>query len=52
MKDIAKVLIIEDNEEIVEAVSLVLQIRWPQVRIVSPENGKRRPQFNTENEGG
>lgn len=40
MKDIAKVLIIEDNEEIVEAVSIALQIRWPRVKIVSTENGE------------
>ena len=40
MKDIAKVLIIEDNEEIVEAVSLAFQIRWPQVKIVSTDRGE------------
>lgn len=33
-------LIIEDHEEIVEAVSLVLQIRWPQAKIVSTDRGE------------
>ncbi len=40
MKNIRKVLIIEDNEEIVEAVSLAFQIRWPQVRIISTDKGE------------
>ena len=39
MKDITKVLIIEDNEEIVEAVSVAFQIRWPQVKITSTDRG-------------
>ncbi len=40
MVESAKILIIEDNEEIVEAVSLAFQIRWPQVRIASTERGE------------
>jgi DNA-binding response OmpR family regulator len=34
-------LIIEDDEEIVEAVSLVFQIRWPEAKIVSTHYGKK-----------
>lgn len=40
MRDITKVLIIEDNEEVVEAVSLAFQIRWPEVRVVSTDSGE------------
>jgi two-component system, OmpR family, response regulator VicR len=37
--NINKVLIIEDNEEVVEAISLALQIRWPKVDIISTSHG-------------
>ena len=40
MKDIGKVLIIEDNEEVVEAVSLAFQMRWPQVKVLSTDSGE------------
>ena len=35
-----KVLLIEDNREIIEAVSLCLQIRWPSVEIMTSTVGK------------
>jgi len=36
-----KLLIVEDDEEIIEAVSLAFQIRWPEARIVSTRYGKK-----------
>jgi two-component system, OmpR family, response regulator VicR len=36
-----KLLIIEDDEEIVEAISLAFQIRWPEANIVSTRSGKK-----------
>jgi len=36
-----KLLIIEDDEEIVEAISLAFQIRWPEAKIVSTRYGKK-----------
>ncbi|MDY6907702.1 MAG: response regulator transcription factor [Chloroflexota bacterium] len=36
-----KVLIIEDSREIVEAISLAFQIRWPEARLVSTHLGER-----------
>ena len=39
MAHLNKVLIIEDNPEIVEAVSLALQIRWPGITIVTSSKG-------------
>lgn len=36
-----KLLIIEDDDEIVEAVSLVFQIRWPEAKIVSTSQGRK-----------
>ena len=36
-----KVLIIEDDQEIVEAVSLAFQIRWPEAKLVSTHLGER-----------
>jgi len=36
-----KVLIIEDSPEVVEAVSLCLQLRWPETEIVVSAEGKR-----------
>ncbi len=40
MADINKVLIIEDSEDVVEAISVALQIRWPQLEIISTGEGK------------
>jgi two-component system KDP operon response regulator KdpE len=36
-----KVLIIEDDKEIVDAISLAFQIRWPEVKVASTRLGKR-----------
>ncbi len=36
-----KVLIIEDNHEIVEVISLAFQIRWPEVKLVSTHLGEK-----------
>ena len=36
-----KLLIVEDDEEIVEAISLAFQIRWPEAKIVSTRYGKK-----------
>jgi len=36
-----KVLIIEDNREIVESISLAFQIRWPEVSVVSTHLGEK-----------
>lgn len=36
-----KLLIIEDDEEIIEAISLAFQIRWPEAQIVSTRYGKK-----------
>lgn len=36
-----KVLIIEDDREIVEIISLVFEMRWPEVKLVSTHLGKR-----------
>jgi DNA-binding response OmpR family regulator len=36
-----KLLIIEDDAEIVEAVSLAFQIRWPEAKIISTRYGKK-----------
>ena len=36
-----KVLIIEDDPEIIEVISLVFEIRWPGVKVVSTHLGKR-----------
>ena len=36
-----KVLIIEDNRDIVDAISLAFQIRWPEVTVVSTHLGKK-----------
>ena len=41
MNDLIKVLIIEDNQEVVEAVSLALQIRWPKAVVLSTERGEK-----------
>lgn len=40
MADINKMLIIEDSEDVVEAISLALQIRWPQLEIISTGKGE------------
>ena len=36
-----KVLIIEDDRDIVDAISLAFQIRWPEAKVVSTRLGKR-----------
>lgn len=36
-----KVLIVEDDQEIVEAVSMAFQIRWPEARVVSTHLGEK-----------
>lgn len=36
-----KLLIVEDDEEIVEAISLAFQIRWPEAKIASTRYGKK-----------
>ena len=36
-----KLLIIEDDKEIIEAISLAFQIRWPEAQIVSTHSGRR-----------
>jgi two-component system KDP operon response regulator KdpE len=36
-----KLLIIEDDEEIVEAISLAFQIRWPEANIIATPYGKK-----------
>lgn len=41
MNDLDRVLIIEDNQEVVEAVSLALQIRWPKVKVISTDSGEK-----------
>lgn len=38
--DLDKVLIVEDSEDVVEAVSIALRIRWPQVTILSADRGE------------
>jgi two-component system KDP operon response regulator KdpE len=40
VNEINKVLIIEDNEEVVEVVSLALQIRWPKIDIIATGKGE------------
>jgi len=37
-----KLLIVEDEEEIVEAISLAFKIRWPEAEIISTRYGKKR----------
>ena len=36
-----KVLIVEDDPQIIEAVSLAFQIRWPEAELVSTQDGER-----------
>ncbi len=36
-----KVLVIEDDQEIVEAISLAFQIRWPEAKLVSTQFGEK-----------
>lgn len=40
MHELNRVLIIEDSDEIVEAISLVLQIRWPEVKVDAASSGE------------
>ena len=39
MNDLNKVVMIEDSSEVVDAVSLALQIRWPHVKFFSSDKG-------------
>ena len=34
-----KALIVEDDRQIIEAISLIFQLRWPDARILSTNNG-------------
>ncbi len=40
MKDMSRILIIEDSEEVVEAISVAIQIRWPYLEIISTGKGE------------
>lgn len=40
MRNLNRALIVEDSEEIVEAVTLALQIRWPSAEITSADKGR------------
>jgi two-component system response regulator VicR len=48
MDDFNKILIVEDNQEVIEAVSLAIQTRWPESIIMSTESGRRGIQLVTE----
>jgi two-component system KDP operon response regulator KdpE len=36
-----KILVIEDDQQIVEAISLAFQIRWPEARLISTQQGEK-----------
>lgn len=36
-----KILIIEDDQQIVEAITLAFQIRWPEARLISTQQGEK-----------
>ena len=36
-----KLLVVEDDEEIVEAISLAFQIRWPEAQVISTHSGRK-----------
>jgi len=36
-----KLLVVEDDEELIEAISLAFQIRWPEAQIISTRSGKK-----------
>jgi len=36
-----KVLVIEDDKEIVDAISLAFQIRWPEAKVISTRLGQK-----------
>ena len=36
-----KILIVEDDQQIVEAITLAFQIRWPEARLVSTQQGEK-----------
>lgn len=40
MHELNRVLIVEDSDEIVEAISLALQIRWPEVKVDAASSGE------------
>ena len=41
MKDVGSLIVIEDNEETVGAISIAFQIRWPEVEIISAGEGAK-----------
>lgn len=41
MNELNKVVMVEDSNEVVEAVSLALQIRWPNVKFFSIDKGRK-----------
>ncbi len=38
--DVSKILVIEDSEEIVDAITIALKIRWPQSKTISTDRGE------------
>ncbi|MBN1643866.1 MAG: response regulator, partial [Dehalococcoidales bacterium] len=40
-----KVLVIEDDKEIVDAISLAFQIRWPEAKVISTRLGQKGVEF-------
>ena len=40
MNQLTKVLIIDDSEDIIESVSLVLRLRWPQLKVIFTDKGE------------
>jgi DNA-binding response OmpR family regulator len=36
-----KILVIEDDQQIVEAITLAFQIRWPEAKLVSTQQGEK-----------
>ncbi len=41
MDDVAKVLIVDDNEEVVESLTLALKLRWPEATVISTDKGEK-----------
>jgi two-component system KDP operon response regulator KdpE len=40
MENLTKVLIVEDDEEIIETLSVILQVKWPEVEIIATDKGQ------------
>ncbi len=40
-----KILVIEDDQQIVEAISLAFQIRWPEAKLISTQQGEKGIEF-------